>query len=254
MSPSPLQPIYHQYTSLTTTLPLDPQSGLGGKLLYAGEIDPHSRNLLFAANIAGAALIAASADPAIQRQAVRDSVIDFLVNSLSEALRILKNEIRKHETVSVAVSIAPEQLVAEMLDRGVLPDLLPQPTQHLFPEYQDQLGRFQAQGSKPVQAVKPTQAAPSEIHFVTWSIDTNFTRWLPQLDQIAKSIIPADDHPRHRWLRLSPRYLGRPAQRQHGIAFSDAEADQFQMEAANLIEQSPDPIDLRIEAHPLQQD
>jgi urocanate hydratase len=104
--------------------PLDPNSGLGGKLLYAGEIDPESRNLLYAANIAGAASLAASPDPAALRQAMRDGVIDFFVNSLEEALRILKNEIRKRQTVSVGVAADPTRLVDQMLDRGVLPDLL----------------------------------------------------------------------------------------------------------------------------------
>jgi hypothetical protein len=47
---------------LAAALPLHPDSGLGGKLLYAGAIDDASRHLLYAANIAGAASLAASAD------------------------------------------------------------------------------------------------------------------------------------------------------------------------------------------------
>ena len=76
---------------------------LGGKLLYIGELDPAGRALAVAGNIAGVASLCASADPAIQKQAVRDGVVDFLVTSLDEALRILKNEIRKREPVAVCV-------------------------------------------------------------------------------------------------------------------------------------------------------
>ncbi len=47
------------------------------------------------------------------------------MTSLDEALRILKNEIRKRETVAVCVAAAPETVEREMLERGVLPDLLP---------------------------------------------------------------------------------------------------------------------------------
>jgi hypothetical protein len=94
---------------------------LGGKLLYAGELDDAGRELVVAGNIAGAASLAASADLSAQKQAIRDGVVDFLVTSLDEALRILKNEIRKHETVAVCVGAAPDAVEREMLERGGLP-------------------------------------------------------------------------------------------------------------------------------------
>src|SRR5512140_2673187 len=79
---------------------------LGGRLLYVGELDEPGSALTVASNIAGGATLAASAQPAALRQALREGVIDFLVNSLDEALRILKNEVRKREPVAVAVSLA----------------------------------------------------------------------------------------------------------------------------------------------------
>ncbi len=103
----------------------DRETGLGGKLFYAGELDGMGSALVAAANIAGAATLTASDNAATQKQAIRDGVIDFLVTSLDEALRILKNEIRKGETVAVCVSKAPEEIEREMVERGVLPDLLP---------------------------------------------------------------------------------------------------------------------------------
>ena len=62
------------------------------------------RALLLAGNIAGAASLAVTADAAAQKQSIRDGVADFLVNSLDEALRILKNEVRKREPVAVCVA------------------------------------------------------------------------------------------------------------------------------------------------------
>ena len=47
-----------------------------------------------------------------------------MVTSLDEGLRILKNEIRKRETVAVCVALSPDTLQREMQERGVLPDLL----------------------------------------------------------------------------------------------------------------------------------
>lgn len=220
----PIAEIYRQYAALTTTLPLDPQSGLGGKLLYADEIDDAGCTLLFAANIAGAASLAAAADPAIQRAAIRDGVVDFFVTSLEEALRILKNEIRKRQAVSVGVSVSPEALTKSMLDRGVLPDLISPSV----------AGReaFLKDGAVTV--------LPTEIkNFTTWAVDSQFARWMPRLDACVQSVVPADDLIRQRWLRLAPRYLGRMAQREHGIALTRSEANSVRESLAVLPEAFP---------------
>ena len=231
--PVPAEPIYRLYAALANTIPLDPNSGLGGKLLYAGEIDNEGRNLLYAANIAGAASLAASADPSSLRQAMRDGVIDFFVNSLEEALRILKNEIRKRQTVSVGVAADPNRLVDQMLDRGVLPDLLPNGNR-LNP---DCLSQFLQLTSKHIAEPQ----FPLGTQFVTWHVDRDFARWLPHLDECAKAALPPEDYLRHRWLRLAPRYLGRAAQRQHGVGFTETEFAKFEGCVAELMEQSSAP-------------
>jgi len=216
-----LQPVYRLYESLVQAQLLDPNSGLGGKLLYAGEIEPQSRDLLYAANIAGAASLAASADPAVLRAAMRDGVIDFFVNSLEEALRILKNEIRKRQTVSVGVAADPDRFVEQMLERGVLPDLLPSGSDST------QFDRFLSQGSR--QIAEPAFAP--DLRFVTWQVDRDFARWLPQFDDLAKAVLPPEDHMRQRWLRLAPRYLGRLAQRQRSLALTEDEFAKFEAQA-----------------------
>ena len=66
----------------------DPQ--LGGSLLYAGEPDDDGRALIVASNIAGAASLCATADEHAQKQAVHDGIVDCLVTSLDEALRIAR--------------------------------------------------------------------------------------------------------------------------------------------------------------------
>ncbi len=122
------------------------QPDLGGKLFYAGELDGEGRALMVAANIAGAASLGATADAQARKQALRDGVADFLVTSLDEALRILKNEIRKRQTVAVCVAGAPQAVEQEMLERGVLPDLL-RPGVAAAPE----LAPFLSQGARQVQ-------------------------------------------------------------------------------------------------------
>jgi hypothetical protein len=187
------------------------EPSLGGKLLYAGELVPASRALLVAANIAGAASLAATADTAAQKQAIRDGVADFLVNSLDEALRILKNEVRKREAVAVCLASAPETAEREMLERGVLPDLLP-PLSFSASQLGTASVSPHGEGVRRVE-VLPTPASQA---LVTWGIATAPAQWLPKIDAIALDCLPTTpDHEfraARRWLRLAPRYLGRLAQ------------------------------------------
>jgi len=229
-SPNPIFDVYCFYAALTATLPpafqFVPQQGLGGKLLYVGEINESGRSLLFAGNIAGAASLAASADPLEQRSAIRDGVVDFVVTSLEEALRILKNEIRKRQAVSVGVGLSAEALTRAMLDRGVLPDLLGPAVAGMG---------FEPDGAR---SVLPLESDAAE--FVTWSVDGPFARWMPRLDACAQAVIPAEDIVRQRWLRLAPRYLGRPAQREHGVMLSAGEVTVFREQVRAMLSEPED--------------
>jgi hypothetical protein len=192
---------------------LHEEPSLGGKLLYAGEPVPHGRALLVAANIAGAASLAASADPAAGKQAVRDGVADFLVNSLDEALRILKNEIRKREAVAVCVAMAPEAVEREMLERGVVPDLVPR---------------------------SPLPPALFGQTLVTWTVTSAPAQWLPRLDALAidslRKSAAGQASIAARWLRLAPRYLGRLAQNFRILHCQPEVAREFVSRAKNAVE------------------
>ena len=183
----------------------DCEPSLGGKLLYAGELDSAGCALLVAANIAGAASLTATADVATQKQAIRDGVIDFLVSTLGEALRILKNEIRKGQTVAVCVALPPDQVELEMEELGVLPDLLPPGTVDAL-----RFEAFIAQGARQVNPL----AAADHLAVLTWKVDAAPALWLPKVDAIAHDCLDSFSRrpgSAHRWLRLSPRYLGRLA-------------------------------------------
>jgi urocanate hydratase len=171
----------------------DQEPSLGGKLLYAGSLDAEARALLVAANIAGAGSLAVSADADARKQAIRDGVVDFLVTSLDEALRILKNEIRKRTTVAVCVATAPQapeaDFAGQMLERGVRPDL-----------------------TSRIEAVQPD----ADHALLAWSVASGAAQWLPKLDALGLHCFDSDSSPAaataRRWLRLAPRYLGRMAQ------------------------------------------
>jgi hypothetical protein len=182
----------------------DQEQGLGGRLVYAGELDGSGCALAVAANIAGAASLAASAEFGPQRQAIRNGTIDFLVNNLDEALRILKNEIRKGETVAVCVAQRPEEVERAMRELGVLPELLP-------PGAMD-APRFEAFLSQGARTVDPVAVEAGQV-VLTWSVSVSPAHWLPKLDALANDCVLSfqglEMGPALRWIRLAPRYLGR---------------------------------------------
>ncbi len=190
------------YANLAQSALADPETGLNGKLFYAGELDEDGRALVVAANIAGTASLVATGDRAAQKQAIRDGVADFLVNSLDEALRILKNQLRKRETVAVCLGLAPEAVEDEMRERGVLPDLLRSdvPIAPFHDALLFQKGEHDETDLKSIPAL------------VVWSVDSARHKDLALLDEIALASLGPDEWAARRWLRLSPRYLGRLAQ------------------------------------------
>jgi len=190
------------YAGLMATEFADRDAGFGGKLIYAGELDGEARPLIAAANIAGAGSLAASADRHAQKQALREGIADFLVVSLDEALRILKNQLRKREPVTVCVGLAPEAVESEMRERGVLPDLL-----------RAELPALRCHEALVLSDSGPAETAFSDTPTLTiWSVASAPAQWLPKLDAIALECLQPDAWQARRWLQLAPRYLGREAQ------------------------------------------
>lgn len=194
--------VENAYTSLVESPHTRPDTCLGGKLFYLGDLDEAGRTLLVAANVAGAATLAASADRDAQKRALRDGIADFVVNNLDEALRILKNQLRKRETVAVCVGLPPPEIEQEMRERGVSSDLL-RGDVHVAPFHEARM----------LQEGEGTEVDLSKIPaLVTWRVDSALPRNLAVLDEIALSCLDPDEWRSRRWLRLAPRYLGRMAQ------------------------------------------
>jgi hypothetical protein len=227
----------------------DAEPGLGGKLLYAGQLDSEARALLVAANIAGAASLAVSADAAAGKQAIRDGVVDFLVTSLDEALRILKNEIRKRSTVAVCVALEPQapetDFARQLLQRGVLPDLLP-PCSAPAPEF----AAFLSQDARPVVAIHPDV---NQV-LLAWNVADAPAQWLPKLDALALDCLSSDPSPAaapaRRWLRLAPRYLGRMAQGLRLLRCDEYTAARFRDQVQEQVERGEISVAVEIQSFP----
>ena len=196
-------------SSATGPISIDSSSDpdLGGKLLYAGELDTRSRAMVIAGNIAGCATLTVTSEPKKQEQSARDGIVDFLVTSLDEALRILKNEIRKKSSVAVCVTAGRDAIEQEMLERGVLPDLVlggSQDKPRLAPRF-----------GEGVREILYAELDAGLVSLV-WRVAQAPMHWMPKLDAIALDCLASDRWAR-RWLRLSPRFCGRAAQAERAI-------------------------------------
>src|SRR3954471_9857844 len=97
---------------------------LEGKLVVSGGMGGMGGAQPLAATMAGAAFLGIDVDPERIKKRLKTGYCDFMVNTLDEALRILKNAVRKKEAVSVGVVGNCADVVPELAERGVVPDLL----------------------------------------------------------------------------------------------------------------------------------
>ncbi|HVS73786.1 MAG TPA: urocanate hydratase [Candidatus Acidoferrales bacterium] len=97
---------------------------LAGKLVVSGGMGGMGGAQPLAATMNGAAFLGIDADPERIKRRVKAGYCDMMVTSLDEALRILKNAVRKGEAASVGLVGNCADLIPELARRGVVPDLL----------------------------------------------------------------------------------------------------------------------------------
>ncbi|HEY8054911.1 MAG TPA: urocanate hydratase [Terriglobales bacterium] len=97
---------------------------LQGKLVVSGGLGGMGGAQPLAATLNGAAFLGIEVDPARITRRVQSGYCDIQVNDLDEALRILKNALRKGEAVSVGLEGNCAEVLPELVQRGVVPDLL----------------------------------------------------------------------------------------------------------------------------------
>ncbi len=199
----------------------------GGSFVLSLGLDTQGAALSVAANIAGAVSLAIDPDPTHLRDVVRTGAADFVVNTLDEAIRTMKNEIRKRTPLSIALNADPTLTFNEILDRGLAPQLfatfLP-PSPHIA----QCAATFQSLGATLIDFTEGPNASPnfqSSQSILTpflnqhdWRLQTltfETTAALRAFDAEALARIPPGDTLRRRWLEAAPRILQRqrPPQR-----------------------------------------
>jgi urocanate hydratase len=97
---------------------------LSGKLIVSGGMGGMGGAQPLAATMTGACFLGVEVDPERIKKRLKTGYCDFMVNTLDEALRILKNSLRKKEAVSVGLIGNCADVIPELAERGVVPDIL----------------------------------------------------------------------------------------------------------------------------------
>jgi urocanate hydratase len=97
---------------------------LAGKLIVSGGMGGMGGAQPLAATMTGAAFLGIDVDPERIKKRLKTGYCDFMVTTLDEALRILKNAVRKKENISVGLVGNCADIIPELAARGVVPDIL----------------------------------------------------------------------------------------------------------------------------------
>jgi urocanate hydratase len=128
---------------------------LSGKLVVSGGMGGMGGAQPLAATLNGAAFLGIDVDPERIKRRVKTGYCDVMVNNLDEALRILKNAVRKREATSVGLIGNCADLIPELASRGVVPDLLTDQT-----SAHDPVGGYVPHGISLQQANELRQSDP----------------------------------------------------------------------------------------------
>jgi urocanate hydratase len=138
---------------------------LEGKLIVSGGMGGMSGAQPLAATMTGACYLGIEVDPERIKKRLRTGYCDFMVNSLDEALRILKNAVRKKENISVGLVGNCGDIIPELAERGVVPDILTDQT-----SAHDPLNGYVPSGMSLEEALALRQSDPKA--YVERSLDT----------------------------------------------------------------------------------
>src|SRR5512142_714617 len=128
---------------------------LAGKLIVSGGMGGMGGAQPLAATMTGAAFLGIDVDPERIKKRLQTGYFDFMVTTLDEALRIIKNAIRKKENISVGLVGNCADVIPELAARGVVPDVLTDQT-----SAHDPLNGYIPQGLTVEQAAELRQRDP----------------------------------------------------------------------------------------------
>ncbi len=178
-----------------------------GRMVLACGAAVSATGLPAAVSIAGATALLLDPDAAVVKAVFRQGGVDFVVNTLNEALRVLKNEIRKGRPLSVVSEGEVAPAVAELRERGVLPDM-----QVVFRGVEDPaegLGREVLELEGSADAVQPSEGLQRWLDQRGWSeveLAAATAAGLREVDARLLAMLPEGDKVRRAWVQRIARY------------------------------------------------
>jgi len=173
----------------------------GGALVLSYGEDAAASGIAAAVSIAGGTTLVLDNDAAAVKSAMRRGELDFVVNTLDEALRTLKNQIRQRRPLSVGLIAEVTTALQEMEERGVLADRRYSQT--------------------------PDSMLPSYKGLQEHQILATNTEELRRIDNQLLAMISEDDLVRRRWIQRAPQYLREARTGSRWIWLSEQERDQL---------------------------
>jgi urocanate hydratase len=226
--------ILHTYTTLCEI-----SSSWGGLLILCVGLSPEGAALSIAANIAGAVSLSIDDDPVHIKEVVRSGAADFVVTTLDEALRAMKNEARRQAPLSVALNAAPILALEQIVERGFVPQLfsvfgVADPQIDKVALHLESLGAVLihfGEGKRGDLSLSSFRESSSilnpflensswELHTYTFESSTE----LRAFDARLLGIIPEKDSFRRRWIESAPRILRRQSPPQRVVWLTEGEA------------------------------
>jgi urocanate hydratase len=204
----------------------------GGLVLCCGEGCAAS-GVPAAVSIAGGALLAVDGDAGAVKAAMRRGELDFVVHTLDEALRALKNEVRVRRPLSVGLMAEGDAALKEMVERGVQPDLLligaNQNAQAILEN--ESIRALESAGMR-LQSMVSADGERPGMHISRSRGDEVYlsaanTAELRALDERVLEILPPDDLVRRRWVQRVAQYLRDARSGGRWVWLTEEERQQF---------------------------
>jgi urocanate hydratase len=223
--PQPSQAaVYRNYLQLqslqTNQSPNSSTKNLAGRLVACVGFGQKGAELALATTIAGGAFLGIDPSAEHLKAAVRNGSCDFMVNTLDESLRVLKNELRKQKALSVGLLGDASTILPAMVERGVQPDLIADtspPENETASIRRDALHQLIKRGARSVNTQADKFSLPTGMIEVVWTAAS--VADLKRMDALALEQLPPDDIIRQRWLRQASGcfHRQRPLQRVLGL-------------------------------------
>ncbi len=213
-------------------------------LALACGMDSAGAEAAIASKLAGASFLGIDASLSLQKAAQRSRACDFLVNSTSEALRMLKLALRKSQPIAVGLLADPAASLMQLCERGVQPQFLFTPASSaLSTEIQSALTLLMQRGAHSLR-VSNSPALPDTESLVRWTAATPGD--LRPLDTLMLAHLSAEETPRRHWLQHSPSYFLRPSPPERIGSLTTEEMSSLQ---AALLAPTPFLLTLRATLH-----